>query len=148
MGFYVIGVAIATNLIVRNQNMRLNLINYSYQKLCSGIEIGLPKNIGAIISLCLHHSTISKTTEEAVVSYSECTHGISEFDFAVCAESIISGASKVREFRNKDFTLFAPSAGNKCDLSTSRGIQRHCCAIVDRFIIGMGMHQENAITRI
>ncbi|MSW44289.1 MAG: prolyl oligopeptidase family serine peptidase, partial [Actinobacteria bacterium] len=147
MDLDVVRMPIATEVVVRDDHLRAYLSDDLDERKRGLEQIGAPEAPGLVVARRADHAGVAEpsgTAEEPPVGDTEGAHRACELGLAVVAEGILLIGREVGELLEEHLALLAQGAGDKRDLRTLARVLGHGRAGADRFVVGVGVHEEES----
>ena len=152
MGLDVVWVPVRAVLVVGDQHLRPYLANDRDQPVRRNEEVGGPERVRTdrvagdrAVVLVVGHAAVAELTrlgQVAVVGHPEGGHRAGELGFPVRAERVVLVCTEVHEVGDEHLALLAPRARHERDLGAVGDVARHRRAVVDRLVVGVGVHEQ------
>lgn len=143
----VVGVAVAAEVVVRDDHLRAHLADDLDERERGLKQIGAPEAPGLVVAWRADHAGVAEpsgTAEQPPVGDPERTHRAGKLGLAVVAEGILLIGCEVGELLEEHLALLAEGAGDERDLRALAHVFGHGRARADRFVVGVGVHEEKS----
>ena len=143
----VVGVAVAAEVVVRDDHLRAHLADDLDERERGLKQIGAPEAPGLVVAWRAYHAGVAEpsgTAEQPPVGDPERTHRAGKLGLAVVAEGILLIGCEVGELLEEHLALLAEGAGDERDLRALAHVFGHGRARADRFVVGVGVHEEKS----
>jgi len=143
----VVGVAVAAEVVVRDDHLRAHLADDLDERERGLKQIGAPEAPGLVVARRADHAGVAEpsgTAEQPPVGDPERTHRAGKLGLAVVAEGILLIGCEVGELLEEHLALLAEGAGDERDLRALAHVFGHGRARADRFVVGVGVHEEKS----
>ena len=80
-----------------------------------------------------------------MVGDAELLHRVGELSAAVLAEAVVPVGGEVLELGHEDLAHLAGGAGHQGDAAALGDVLRHRGALADRLVVGVGVHEQEAL---
>ena len=149
----VVGMAVAAELVVRDEHLRTHLADDLDQEVRRLGEIGVPERVvaglvhrsGVAVRTPLHAgvAVVERAAEEAVVGDAEDLHRGLELADAIRAEPVVLVGGEVLDLGHQDLALLAGRARDERDLHALGDVARHGGAVADALVVRMRVHEQD-----
>ena len=146
----VVGVAVPTERVVRDDDLGAGLADHADQLGRSLDQVGPPEHVRPVVRGRTHHPRVAPApgaAEEAVVGHPELDHRGRELDLAVRPELVVGSGGELGEGGDEHLALLAAGAGDERDGGTLGGVPGHGHAGADRLVVRVGVDEQEAAGR-
>ena len=141
----VVGMPVEPAVVVADHDPGAHLTDDRHQSQGRLVQVRLPETAGVVVAGQAHHAGVAppaRAAEEAVIGDAERGAGGLEFPDPVLAEQVTAAGGQVGQVRRDDLAQLAQRAGDQRHRDARRRVPGHGGAGLDRFVVGVGVHQQ------
>ena len=152
VGLDVVGVAVAAELVVGDQHLRLDLADHADQVVGRLGEVGVPEGVvvdgvrgDRVAVLVPLHPGVAvglEAAQPAVVGDAERLHRVGDLAASVLAEPVLLVGGEVLQLGDQDLAHLTGGAGDQGDPAALGDVAGHRGALADRLVVGVGVDEE------